>query len=42
MKYKDITVTVKDHETGEKVSLTLIGYGISIRRILEFIKDRIK
>jgi hypothetical protein len=42
MKYRDITITVTDQDTKEKVSLTLIGYGISIRRILEFIKERIK
>jgi hypothetical protein len=42
MKYRDITITVKDEETKEQVSLTLIGFGISIKRILEFIKERIK
>lgn len=42
MKHRDITVTITDEDTKEEVSLTLIGFGISIRRILEFIKERIK
>ncbi len=42
MKYRDITITITDEDTKEEVSLTLIGFGISMKRILEFIKERIK
>ena len=34
----DITITIQDSETKEKVSLNLIGYAITIRKILEMIK----
>ncbi len=35
---KDINVTIKDNKTGEKVSLTLIGYNITIKQLLEITK----
>jgi|MDTB01.2.fsa_nt_gb hypothetical protein len=37
----DITITIQDSETKEKVSLTLIGYAINIRKLLEIIKGTI-
>jgi hypothetical protein len=34
----DINIKIKDNVTGEEVSLTLIGYGITIKQLLEITK----
>ena len=34
----DIDISITDNKTEEKVSLTLIGYGITIKQLLEITK----